>query len=74
MGTRVPGYPHLKLMGTQVSLPGPGYIITIQNPSYCIFLFIEAKKNSTVKNNLENQRLEKEVSELNEKYRHLLFY
>ena len=27
MGTRVPGYPHLKLMGTQVSLPGPGYII-----------------------------------------------
>ena len=28
MGTRVPGYPHLKLTGTQVSLPGPGYIIT----------------------------------------------
>ena len=32
MGTRVPGYPHLKLMGTQVSLPGPGYIITNTNP------------------------------------------
>ena len=32
MGTRVPGYPHLKLMGTQVSLPGPGYIITMYDP------------------------------------------
>ena len=32
MGTRVPGYPHLKLMGTQVSLPGPGYIITKKDP------------------------------------------
>ena len=33
MGTRVPGYPHLKLTGTQVSLPGPGYIITTHDPA-----------------------------------------
>ena len=35
MGTRVPGYPHLKLTGTQVSLPGPGYIITIVKSLMC---------------------------------------